>query len=422
MQHRLYERHLKAVVEELLRAFRIVYLSGPRQSGKTTLVRQVGSNLGMRYFSLDDQALLRAVCSDPQGFIRGTEGQPIVLDEFQYVPELIPAIKAASDNLAVGEKGRFLLTGSADIFRSARTQEALPGHMARLELYPLSIAEISSLRRNLVDDLIAGDFSSACKPSWSREKIAERILLGGYPEAQRMSTRARGIWFRSYLEGRLFKDFESLYSARGDYYSKLRALTPYLAGLSSNLLKYSTLAKDLQIDDRLARRYIDILELLYIIKRLPAYRKNRAKRIATGMPKLHLVDTGLACYLLQLDSTDQLLRSGHYGHLLESLVFLELLKHTMHTSHSCELFHFRDTNQREIDLVLEHSGSRIIGIEVKASSTLRAGDFRHLSRLADLAGNDFDRGILIYTGDEVLPFRFGQHKFLALPISMLGKL
>jgi len=363
---------------------------------------------------------LSAVRNDPHGFIHSTKGQPIILDEFQYVPELIPAIKQASDNLKMGEKGRFLLTGSADIFRSARTQEALPGHMARLELYPLSIAEISSSRRNLVDCLIAGDFRTAAEPSWSRETIAQRILVGGYPETQQMSMRARGIWFQSYLEGRLFKDFESLHSARGDYYSKLRALSSYLAGLSSGLLKYATLAKDLQIDDRLARRYIDVLEWLYIVKRLPAYRKNRGKRIATGMPKLHLVDTGLACHLLRVNSPDQLLRSGHYGALLESLVYSELIKHATHASRPCDLFHFRDTNQREVNLVLEHSGTKIIGIEVKASSTLQADDFRHLSRLAELLGDDFDRGVIIYTGDKVLQFRFGQHRFLALPISIFG--
>ncbi len=402
--------------------FRIVYLSGPRQAGKTTLARRIAEQLGFRYFSLDDQAVLGAIRSDPQGFIRSLEPIPVVLDEFQYAPELISAIKQSSDRLGAREKGRFLLTGSADIFRSAKTQEALPGHMARLELYPLSISELSGSEGSLIDHLIKGKFRPRSVPFWSREEIAEKILAGGYPEPQGKSARTKSFWFRSYLEGRLFKDFEFLHAARGDYYSKLRALTPYLAGLTGNLLKFASLANDLKINDRLAKRYVEILELMYLLKRLPSYRKNRAKRIATEMSKLHFIDTGLACNLLRLNSPEQLLQSGHYGPLFENLVFSELLKQVACAPEPCELYHFRDKRQREVDLVLEYGWSRVIGIEVKASASVRAEDFRNLAHFAETAGAGFDRGVLIYTGDEILPFRYGQHRFHALPVSLLGEL
>ena len=415
----MYTRHLLPLIRELLADFRIVYLTGPRQAGKTTLARSVAGEVGMRYITLDDQAVLDSIRSDPHGFVRSLDAARVVLDEFQYAPELIPAIKEASDRLMPQEKGKFLLTGSADIFRSAKAQEALPGHMARLELYPLSISEIASQRLNLVDFLIRGDFHTSPAPFPSRDEIAGKILEGGYPEVQNRSSRARTVWFRSYVEGRLFKDFETLYAARGDYHSKLRALTPYLAGLSANLLKYSNIANDLEIDDRLTKSYVEILELLFIVKRLPGYLKNRAKRAATRMPKLHYIDTGLACHLLGLRSEHQLLQSGYYGALFENLLCMEVFKHATWAAEQAEIYHFRDRRKREVDIVLEHSGSRVIGIEVKASASVSANDFKNLANLAEFAGSNFDRGILFYTGERVLPFRFARRTFHALPVGLL---
>ena len=126
----MYKRDAEPLLVELLADFRIVYLTGPRQSGKTTLAKRLAEKLGMKYVTLDDQAVLATINNDPHGYIRSLAGQQIVLDEFQYAEGLIPAIKEASDALVEGEKGKFLLTGSADIFRSAKTQEALPGHLA----------------------------------------------------------------------------------------------------------------------------------------------------------------------------------------------------------------------------------------------------------------------------------------------------
>ena len=211
-----YPRRLQPLIEELLSEFRILYLTGPRQAGKSTLARAVAGRLDMGYITLDDQATLVSAQSDPHGFIRSLGSRRVVLDEFQYAPGLIPAIKEASDKLLPGERGKFLLTGSADIFRSARTQEALPGHMARITLFPLSLSEMTvNSRLNMIDYLLKGDFQSVSAPFVSREALAGRVLRGGYPEVQDKSPRARRAWFDSYLEGRLFKDFETLYAARG---------------------------------------------------------------------------------------------------------------------------------------------------------------------------------------------------------------
>ena len=165
----MYARRLQPLLRELLAEFRIVYLTGPRQAGKTTLARSVSRDLGLEYVTLDDQATLASVQSDPHGFLRSLGDKRAVLDEFQYVPALIPAIKEISDRLDPHEKGKFLLTGSADIFRSARTQESLPGHMARLELLPLSVTELHGQPLNVIDHLSAGEFTHVPAASATRE-------------------------------------------------------------------------------------------------------------------------------------------------------------------------------------------------------------------------------------------------------------
>ena len=240
-------------------------------------------------------------------------------------------------------------------------------------------------------------------------------MLGGYPEVQRMGRRARSIWFRSYTEGRFFKDFESLYTARGDYHSRLRALAPYLAGRSGKLLKYASLANDLELNDKLAKSYVEILELMFLIRRVPSYRKNLARRMAVRMPKLHFVDTGLASHLLGLRNEARILLSPHYGALLETLVFMECAKHAEWADEEVGLYHFRDKQKREVDIVLERPDGRIVGVDVKASATARREDFNGLAALAELAGAAFKHGILFYTGSEVLPFHRGPVRMYALP-------
>ena len=414
----MYPRKLQLLIEELLTEFRVLYLTGPRQAGKTTLARSVAEHLDMGYVTLDDQATLASVESDPHGFIRSLGSKRVVLDEFQYAPNLIPAIKEASDRLEPGEKGKFLLTCSADIFRSARTQEALPGHMARLELLPLSLSEIADQPLNIIDYLLQGDFQSESTPFISREELAGLVLRGGYPEVQDKSPRAKQVWFNSYMEGRLYKDFETLYAARGDYHSKLQAMAPYLAGLSGNLLKYANIANDLELNDKLVKNYIEILDLMFIVRRVPAYLKNRAKRLAVRMPKVHYVDTGLACHLLGLRSEEQLLGSQYYGGLLESLVYMECCKQASWGQDEVGMYHFRDRNQHEVDIVLERANGNIIGVEVKASASVNPQDFRGLSVLAEFSGKAFEQGVLFYTGQEILPFKHGEFTFYALPIGL----
>ena len=418
----MYARKLESIIDALLQEFRIIYLTGPRQAGKTTIVQAVANRVGMSYITLDNETTLESVRSDPRGFILSFGEQPLALDEFQYVPSLIYAIKAASDGLKPEQKGRFLLTGSADIFRSAKAQEALPGHMARLTLYPLSLTEMTKQSRNIVDYLLADDLCLEPASYIDRKRLAQYILNGGYPEVQTKSDRAKRVWFNSYIEGRLYKDFASLYSARGDLYSKLHALLPYLAGLSGNLLKYANVSNALELDDKQVKAYIEILELMFIVRRVPAYLKNRSKRAATRMPKLHFVDTGLACHLLGLHSRQQLMSHTLFGSLLESLIYMELCKQSAWAQDDITLYHFRDNRKNAVDIVIEKTNGAVIGVEIKAAASVTIKDFAGLAKLAEYAGVQFERGVLLYTGERILPFQHNGLRFYAVPLGLfLGK-
>lgn len=413
----LYKRHIKARLIELLDDFRIVYLTGPRQSGKSTLVREIAKEKGLGYYTLDDTALLSSAQSDPHGLL-GSLPTPLVLDEFQMAPNLIHAIKMISD-VADGQKGLFLLTGSSDIFRSAQVQESLPGHMARVELYPLSLAERSAGQHNLIDWLFNSTFEKMLMKPLDRKSLADLLMDGGYPEAIAKSSRSRSVWFASYIEGRLLKDFEVMHHAKGDYHTKLSALIRNLAGLTGNLIKYANIANDLSQDDKTVKRYMEILELMFIIRRVHPYLRNSAKRTVIGMPKLHFLDTGLACHLLGLKKSELLYVSQFFGGLVENIVFSELLKHATWSEEEADFYHFRDTSRHEIDLVIERGDGKVIGVEVKASMSVKPEDFSGLSVFAEYAGDRFLRGVLFYSGDKILPFRINDTVFHALPISSL---
>jgi predicted AAA+ superfamily ATPase len=412
-----FKRHIKARLIDLLNDFRIVYLTGPRQAGKSTLVREIAKEQGMGYYTLDDAALAASAESDPQGLLASLP-KPLVLDEFQLAPNLIGAIKMASDT-ADGQKGIFLLTGSSDIFRSAQVQESLPGHMARVELYPLSQMERHGGQLNAIDLLFSGTFEQTKLKPLDRKELGDLLIEGGYPEAIAKSPRSRSIWFASYIEGRLLKDFETMHHAKGDYHSKLSALIRNLAGMTGNLIKYANIANDLSQDDKTVKRYIEILELMFIVRRLHPYVRNSAKRAVVGMPKLHFVDTGLACHLLGLKKSDTLHTSQFFGGLVENFVFCELLKYATWAEEDVNFYHFRDTGRHELDLVIERSDGAVVGIEVKASMTVKPEDFSGLAIFADYAKDKFLHGVLFYSGDKILPFRIKDTIFHALPISSL---
>ena len=413
IERKIYNRAL-----ELLQNFRIVYIPGPRQAGKSTLAKILAKEIGMRYFTLDNQSLYEVAKSDPHGLLESL-GKKIVLDEFQYAPLLIPAIKMVSDDLRPDEKGVFLLTGSSDIFKSATTQEALPGHMAHLELYPLSISEIENINVNIVDYLLSEKLYHLSGERINRNKMAEILIRGGYPEVINKSERNRSAWYKSYVLGRLYKDFVSLTTIKGDYIGKIDALVRLLAGMSGNLIRYASIANNVGFDDKTVKKYMQSLELMFIIKKIEPYVRNQAKRGVVGLPKIQFFDTGLACYLLGIKRAKPLHMSHFYGGLLENFVLMEILKHSGWAQEEIRLYHFRDKKKNKVDIVIEKDDGKVIGVEVKASASVGRDDFKGLHELSLYAGNRFDKGVLFYSGDQLLPIKFKDRTFYAVPVSLI---
>jgi uncharacterized protein len=414
----MFERHIYARLLESLNAFRVVYIPGARQAGKSTLVRQIAKQRGLHYVTLDDSGARLAAETDPEGFVAEFLEGGLALDEIQYVPNLVFAIKQASDLLPPNEKGKFLLTGSSDLFAGKQVSDRLPGHMETLTLYPLSQSELSVRSRNTLDQIVEGEFASVSGPT-TRGALCQAILAGGYPETQSMSSRARISWYRSYIDARILKDFEQVYSGRGDFVVVARALLDLLAGRCGNLLNFHNLANELRIGDEKTKKMTAAFEQMFIVHRVNGYLKNRSKRLAVTSPKSHFVDTGLACYLLGLRTREQLVTSSHFGGLLENFVLMDLCKNAVFSEHEVDITHFRDNYQREVDIVLEEPGGSIIGIEVKAAQSITKSDFKGLLALANYAGSRFSAGILLYSGDKVLPIKFGDFTFTAVPFASL---
>jgi len=413
------ERSLKALLLESLNEFRIVYLPGPRQAGKSTLVKRLSEQTGRTYLSLDDKVLRDIAKQDPKGFIDSYEGKNITIDEIQYVPDLVYAIKQVSDQLSPKQKGKFLLTGSVDLFSSKAVTDRLPGHMDTLELYPFSLSEIDKSYSNPLDRLINSNFKANEKSLFTKEYLCERILIGGYPEVQDRSKRIRSRWFRSYISARMLKDFDQLYDGRGDYLVHAEAMLSLLAGRSGNLMSYNNLAGEIGIGDEKSKNIIIALERMFIVKRFAGYLNNPSKRLAVTTPKLNFVDTGLACYLLGLKETEQLLRSPFFGGLLENLIVMDLYKNSIFSEEEVKIYHYRDNQKKEVDIVLEEPNGLITGIEIKASKSFSQSDFKGLISLAKYSKNKFKQGYLIYTGEHKLPVRIDDYQFWAIPFSMV---
>jgi hypothetical protein len=286
-------------------------------------------------------------------------------------------------------------------------------------MYPLTIAETERKNDNIVDQLIGFSLVKKATAVISKNTLCEKIITGGYPEVQSKSARARTGWFRSYIEARILKDFERIYSGRGEYIAHARALLSLLSGRCGNLLSYNNLAGELGIGDEKVKNITIALEQMFIIHRAHGYIKNRAKRLVVTAPKLHFVDTGLACHLLGIRNREQLLTSPFFGGLLENLVYLDIIKNAVFSHNEVEIYHFRSHQKKEVDFVLEEPGGLITGVEVKAAKSFSTSDFSGLAALATYAGSRFKQGFLLYTGDRILPMKINGHAFTAIPFSSL---
>lgn len=375
----------------------VVLLAGPRQAGKTTLVKQIAGNSGeFRYLTLDDALTLLSAQEDPVGMIRSLDRA--VIDEIQRAPGLLLAIKKSMDEDR--RPGRFLLTGSANLMALPTVADSLAGRMETLSLLPLSQSEISGQTANWLDRVFADHLPQAGSSARDDDLVA-RVLRGGYPEALTRSTdRRRTTWARQYLAAMVERDVRDI--ANIDKLDQLPRFLRALAQMAGQMCNYSQLGGQVGIDNKTAAKYLGIFEQMYVLKRVDVWARNRLKRMVK-MPKLQFIDAGLLATLLDLTVEEAQKDKTRFGHVLETFVYSELLKHASTAEGDYQLLYYRDADQVEVDVVVENAAGQVVGVEVKSSATVKESDLRGLRKLAGLAGADFKMGVLLYDGDETLP-------------------
>ncbi len=414
------DRKLEAIIMEMLESFRIVAINGPRQSGKTTLQKKIAASKNMKYYTFDDIDIYNAAMSDPKGFVEYiSKDKRNALDEVQMIPDIISPIKMIVDER--NTKGMFLLTGSSDMFKNSKIKESLAGRMVSFNLYPLSYSEINNRNINIIDKFFSDDFNhfSDDFDAISKEEFLNAVINGGYPEVYNLSTKAKKAWYDFYIKARITKDIANIENVQIETLSHLAKLLKALAGQVSSIVNYTNIAKNIGIADKTVAKYLKILEALYIIKLIPSYSNNILKQV-TKSPKVHFIDSGLASFLLNSSVESSMLGSNkHLGNLVETFVYSELIKHQASSNHEIEIFHFRSQAQKEVDFVLESISGEIVAIEVKSSTTIKNEYFKGLLELAKTTKDTNFKGIVLYGGDKVLPYKIENYQFWAIPLKVL---
>lgn len=378
------KREAENELRNLARQFKSVAVVGPRQSGKTTLVREVFRD--KPYANLENPDIRSFAIEDPRGFLAGFPNGA-VLDEIQRVPELFSYLQQILDES--NEKGQFILTGSNNFILQENISQSLAGRVAYLFLLPLSLSEINSNEAN----------------------SNEHILKGGYPallDTKIDPERFYKNYISTYVERdvRLIKNITDLYS-----FEKLLRLC---AGRIGQLLNMNSLATEVGVDIKTISSWIGVLETSFIVFRLYPHHQNYNKRLVK-MPKLYFYDTGLATALLGIEQVNQLMYHPFRGALFENVVILEFLKKRLNTGRSNNLFFWRNHIGNEVDLLIEEQ-ARIIPVEIKSGQTITADYFKGLNYWQKITGTD--QGYIIYDGQEhqirsngiqVIPFNTLSH-------------
>lgn len=407
-------RNLTPAILEALSDTPVVLLNGARQTGKSTLVQWLARKAHpARYVTLDDAAVLSAARSDPTGFLTGLD-RPIVLDEVQRAPELFLAIKAAIDRNRA--PGHFLLTGSANPLLLPKLSESLVGRMEILNLWPFSPGELEGRSEDFIDRIFASKPPQFPASDLSRSELVKRVLTGGYPEVVgKASTSRRSAWFRSYVTTIVQREVRDL--ANIERLTIMPRLLSLLAARAGALMNHTELSSSLGLPQSTLKRYMALFEMTFLSQPLPAWSTNIGKRLIRSR-KVFLNDTGLLAHLIGLNEERIKADPNTFGPLLENFVIMELRKQATWSKIQPQFSHFRTRKGQEVDIVLENAAGEVVGIEVKASSTVKSSDFKGLRYLNQLLGDRFLRGIVLYTGDQSVPF--GSNLY-AMPVSTLWR-
>lgn len=406
-------RHLAPLLQETLLDTPAVLVNGPRQCGKTTLVRQFAGD--MTYLTLDDPNLLAAAQQDPLGFAKRLDRA--IIDEVQRAPQLLLALKLVIDQDR--RPGRFLLTGSANLMALPQIADSLAGRVALHTLLPLSQSELQARPNDFLQRTVAQDWP-VHHPSWAVPSLAGRadtvshVLAGGYPEMRQRPTAARRqAWARSYIQTLVERDVRDV--AQIEHLSQLPHLLAVAAAHCGQLFNAAQIGGQLNLNTKTVDKYLGILEKLFLVQRLPAWSRNELSRLIKT-PKLHFLDAGLQATLTRLGPELVYTQRPRWGATLETWVYAELRKTLTLSPEIWFMSHYRDKDQVEVDFVLESPLREVIGIEVKASATVEGADFRGLKKLKSHVGNAFVTGLVLYDGNQALSFGDG---LWAIPLAAL---
>jgi predicted AAA+ superfamily ATPase len=380
------KRFLEERLKELSLQYPIVALTGPRQSGKTTLAKLVFPDY--QYVSLEDPDNREFAENDPRGFLNKYSIK-VVLDEIQRVPSLFSYLQTAVDENP--SNGRFILTGSQQFLLNEKISQSLAGRTALLCLLSFSLAELN--KRQQQQFWQNNNVNQVSAPL--EKNVFEVIHAGFYPRIHDRNLEPQQ-WYRDYFETYVTKDVKNLLNI-GDS-KTFEQFLRLLAGRSGQLLNLTSLGNDSGVSHTTARRWISILEASYIIKLLQPHFNNFNKRMIKA-PKIYFLDSGLLCYLLRIASAKNLATHPLLGGIFETFIIGEIMKWYTHQGKEAPLYFWRDRSVNEIDLVIDR-GERLYPVEIKASQTISAGLFKNLKTWLALKGNKQTSGALVYGGND----------------------
>ncbi|MEZ5382773.1 MAG: ATP-binding protein [Microthrixaceae bacterium] len=411
----LIPRRALPLAHRRIAAARAVVVNGPRQSGKTELLRELHRTAGGTLVSLDDASFRAAALDDPGGFVSGYD-VPLFIDEVQRGGDpLLLAVKARLDRSRA--KGQVVMAGSTRFLSEPRLSESLAGRVRFVDLWPLAQGEIENTADGLVDAAFGGVERLLAVPAVaeSRKQTMERVCRGGFPEAVLAKHPSeRRDFFVDYVrtitarDVRLIRDIADL--------AGLRRVVRLSAAQTSGELSVADFARSADLAPDTCRRYLALLETVYLHHLVPAWSRNLTAKVRRR-PKIHVTDTGVAAQLLGV-GPDVLSKPGTAvaGHLLESFVAGELTRQLTWSDTDAALFHWSDRGGAEVDLVLEASDGRVVAIEVKAAVDINEADTRWLKKMRDKLGDQFVVGMVLHCGDQ--PRRLGD-RVVAMPVSSL---
>lgn len=391
----------------------VVFLNGPRQAGKSTLVQTLAAkDFPAQYITFDNATQMAAAASSPESFLKARQ-TAVIIDEVQMVPEIFRALKLVVDDIRLKDKehsqGRFLLTGSANIMALPKLSDPLVGRMSVKTLYPFSSSETLGGKGDFLHNLFAIKFTNN-----NTITLNEAIERASFPEISGAEARVRAEWFDGYLttilqrDVRLFSEIEKI--------AILPNLLRVLASRAGKLMNDAEIARDMGLNPVTSKAYRGILHATFLSFDVKPWYRNIGKRLVKS-PKGYLIDTLLLCHLLDLRPEELRDRRPElYGHVVENFVATELTKLLSFSDIKAHLLHFRTQDGIEVDFVLERPDGTLAAIEVKSSDRVNASDFKGINILKEIAKEDFICGIVLYNGHDIVPFG---DKIFAVPIACL---